>query len=231
MAIAYDAVASKGSGAGAFTFNHTIGGGTNRILILLTGGHGSAAANMVPTGVKYNGVAMTALGAAPAWNKTGNYYTTEAFYMLEANLPAAGTYAITGTTGANEYSDQLISISLSGCKQQAMTYVSATSVVAATTISTTGLTYRATDWLVDSGWFWPPSASTYTPGANQTFRKEQAGDRWHECSTRDSGAAGTSWTENQNWNSAGLLTLDLEQYTAPVTGTGAALLMYLARNQ
>jgi len=226
VSIAYSAVSSKGVGAGAISFAHTIAAAKQqRMLIAFLGTHGSAAANLSPTGIQYNGVAMTNLNVALAWNKTSNFYQLDAWYMLEANLPAAGAYNITGNTGSNAYSDQIIAISLTGCKQQAPTYVTNTSVVAASTISTSGLTFRSTDWLVDSGFFWPPSASTYTPGTGQVFRKEQASDRYNEVSTLPYGAAGTSWTEDQNWNSAGLLTLDLEQYPE----YGSALMMALAR--
>lgn len=72
------------------TVSHTLGSGSNRIVIA----GGCTPANNV-TGATYNGVAMTAVA-----NPASGTHEARFFYMLESQLPAAGTYNMVVTISA-----------------------------------------------------------------------------------------------------------------------------------
>jgi hypothetical protein len=91
-AILFDnASSSTTSGNSTLTFNHTIGGGSDRLLVVCIAVEEDTPDADVST-VTYDGVAMTkavdhAVGSAADMN-------VEMWYMLEANLPAVGTYSV-----------------------------------------------------------------------------------------------------------------------------------------
>lgn len=84
MAWALDAAATPvlATTGTTVTVSHTLGGGSNRIVIA---GGGETGRNV--TGATYNGVAMTAVS-----NPAAGAMEARLFYMLESQLPAAGTY-------------------------------------------------------------------------------------------------------------------------------------------
>jgi hypothetical protein len=86
----FDAVSSANAlTLGTFTWNHTIGGGNNRLLVV---GFGFRAdANVVS--VKYNNVILTQI-RTDSNGTTINNNKTSLWYMAENNLPPAGTYPI-----------------------------------------------------------------------------------------------------------------------------------------
>jgi hypothetical protein len=225
MAIAFDTqagLATTGANT-AKTFNITVASGTHRMMIIWAmGSRSSGTTNVVPTLVKYNGVSATLISNVTV--TAGSLTTsTDAYYLL---APDVGTYAVTCTTGSSAAETMLNAVSLTGCKQQSPTYVTNTSAVSAKALSTSGLTYRSTDWLVDAMAVWRGGTTTFTPGSGQTNTFNRTSTRTLVGSTKPSGAAGTSWTVNINWGSAALTTLDLEEYPSNV---GTALLMALAR--
>ena len=213
MAIAYDnsGGGAQGGNNQAVTIGFTIGGGSNRMLIAFVGNYGGATLTGA-TLVKYNAVAMTLIGTSLAFNRFGNYYQIDAYYMLDTNLGAGGSHNFTCTTHAAANNTWINLVSFSGVKQQAPTYVNAVNATSnILTLSTTGLSFNASDWLVDGLLAWPSGVpDTFTPGTGQVFRVAQGSDRYLETSTLPNGAAGTSWTWTANASQAtGLVTLDL----------------------
>jgi hypothetical protein len=226
MAIAFDTqagLATTGANT-AKTFNITVASGTHRMMIIwATGCNASGVAtNIAPTLVKYNGVSATLIGTVTV--ASGNMrIQTDAYYLT---APDVGTYAVTCTTGTSSQETLLNAVSLTGCKQQSPTYVTNTSATTTKALATSGLTYRSTDWLVDSMAVWRSGTTTFTPGSGQTNTFNRTSSRTLVGSTKPSGAGGTSWATNINMGAAALMTLDLEEYSPNV---GTALLMALAR--
>jgi hypothetical protein len=94
MAIAFDAASSAVavSSASSQSWSHTIGGGSNRILVV--GFSTFLAGDAVTWSVTYNGVALTQF--AMTGSDTDTWVIRKGFYVLkEASMPAAGTYTVT----------------------------------------------------------------------------------------------------------------------------------------
>ncbi|NIQ91673.1 MAG: DUF2341 domain-containing protein, partial [Deltaproteobacteria bacterium] len=85
---------STNSGTNTLTFQHTIGCGSNRLLVVSIAVEGSVTYDV--TDVTYNGVSLT----KGVENAAGSafYINTEIWYMLDAALPSAGTYDVVITT-------------------------------------------------------------------------------------------------------------------------------------
>jgi len=91
MTVSYDNAAGNKESAGGspLTWNHSIGSGSNRLLVV---GVTNELYNAVMS-VKYNTVSMTEWSHYHVYNDTSNPFLTF-FYMKEADLPAAGTYEV-----------------------------------------------------------------------------------------------------------------------------------------
>ena len=89
------------TGSNTASFSHTIGGGSDRILLYSFSSETAAKGDV--TNVTYNGVALT----YSTYTVAAGEARVEFWYMLEAALPAAGTYTVaatiagTGTTFAH----------------------------------------------------------------------------------------------------------------------------------
>ena len=90
-AITYDNASSSETGSTTLTFSHTIGSGTNRLLVVAAAVEGSLA-NAEVTSVTYNSIAMTK--AIDHAGSGASVMNCELWYMLDAGLPAAGTYNV-----------------------------------------------------------------------------------------------------------------------------------------
>lgn len=114
MAIALDNTSNNGTTSGSKTWPHTLTAdtGTDRILLVVVSIEQSSPNISAAT---YNGQSMTlAVSATETPNQTA------IFYLLEADLPGAGTYTIAITTNeTNPDNDVACAISLSGVKQEA----------------------------------------------------------------------------------------------------------------
>lgn len=84
MAVTIDATSSSTGAAGTtLTYAHTVGSGSNRELIVFIGLDDAGAA--FPSGVTFDGVAMTNLGGAGGVN---NPLVADAWYLLAPNVGA-----------------------------------------------------------------------------------------------------------------------------------------------
>ena len=163
---------SVGTGSGAedsvVTWNHTIGSGANRLLVVAAGAESRISGGLAVESVTYNSVPLTKAIAQPVG--TGPSDNLELWYMLEANLPGAGTYEVrvefvdTASLGLGGGS-----MSFSNAKQtapEATTSKQATGSLAS--IRTTITTVTDSALIVDAvlhGDF-----GTFTPGTGQTER-------------------------------------------------------------
>lgn len=90
MAITFDALATNNTSTnGSLSFNHTIGAGSDRLLVV--GFNVEFQGTLVVTTMTYDGVAMT---LAHSGQNPGVREWSYLYYMDEANLPAAGTYSV-----------------------------------------------------------------------------------------------------------------------------------------
>lgn len=139
MAWARDASAS----AAAASVNHTIGGGSDRLVCIGAFSQGAAPRLTDSVVVSYNGVAAT--GVATTTVQGG--MRTRMYYLLDANLPSAGTYSVAADT---TFSNPGIgAISFTGVDQSAplssgaLNATTAGNSVSLTTTVSTGLAVSA----------------------------------------------------------------------------------------
>src|SRR5581483_612759 len=105
MAIAFDNATDSGAQNGSpFTFSHTTGNGSNRLLLLFI--HNTTGTNDNPSSVTYDGVAMTQLGTT-----NGNGWTESIWYLANPNS-GAKTVSVTSTNSNFSY---CTAISFTGC--------------------------------------------------------------------------------------------------------------------
>ncbi len=158
MAIALDATASgTNGGANLATYSktiaHTLGGGSNRAVV-------------VCTGVRYNGAPGTASLAVPTYNGTNMTLACAVqnasirnicaiYYLLDASLPAAGTYnVVVSATSSSATTSNVCGemYSLTGVKQSAQPDATATYAddTGGTSISKNIVTVANNSWIIDA---------------------------------------------------------------------------------
>jgi len=184
------------STSGPLTFNHTIGSGSNRLLVISFAIETSSAP-VTGLSVTYNGVSCTVV-RTDASGTSGYALTTGIAYMDEANLPAAGTYQVsismtnTGTDNINGGAVSVFDAGQSGpeANNGQGNATSGSSVQTSITTSTNGA------WCFDA--VGSGNAITFTvQDAEQT-------QRW-EVTASSSGGAGsteevaTAGTEDLGW--------------------------------
>jgi hypothetical protein len=86
----YDAGGS--SDADVTITNRTVDAGSNRMFLVLIGKQGTPATPM--TGATLNGVACTRLDPTHLPKTDGSFHSAEIWYILEADMPAAGSYTV-----------------------------------------------------------------------------------------------------------------------------------------
>lgn len=105
MSIALDsAIGANGPASGASTtsFSHTLGSGADRLVVVTIGGEcNNNGLDVLPISVTYNAVAMTKLDSELLASETDAHAFAALFYMLEAQLPAAGSRTVGVTFSAN----------------------------------------------------------------------------------------------------------------------------------
>ena len=169
--IGFDAVASDNTTSSPLTFSHTIGGGSNRLLVVLIGIE-APLGNTTINDVTYDSVSMTS--AVQNLTGTSFHMRTAVYYILDADLPSAGTYTVSITASLAQ-NIQAGVISITGAAQQAPE---------ATANSGDG--QSGDDWietqittLTDGAWIFDVvgsgSAVTFTPNSGQTERFDVTG--------------------------------------------------------
>jgi parallel beta-helix repeat protein len=148
-AITFDNVSSSFAATPSTThsFSHTISSGSNRLLVVLVATEDANAADAVISGATYNGVAMTLVPSSRSTLTGTGTNESAIFYLLNASLPAAGTYTVQITTaGTSEIIGT--AISLFGVRQQAAEAV-ATNTSTVNTVSTNITTVTNGAWVID----------------------------------------------------------------------------------
>jgi len=150
-AIAFDGTA-KGSSASdnIYSYSHTIGSGSNRILIVGTSSedNGTEAAT-IPTGVTYNGVSMIKVTNSDVTVGSGPYNGSALWYLLEASLPSTGSYTVEVTHSEAQDGPSSGSMSFTGAKQEAPEQATTGSAVSGSGKTTSITTQSANAMIVD----------------------------------------------------------------------------------
>lgn len=166
------------------------------------------------TGVTYNGVSMTQIGAIQC---PGDRFT----YLYYLINPATGANNVSITASTGGWAISGIAISYTGCKQSWVPDASQTNTAtAATSITNTVTTVANNCWTV---WVWHPNAGvTVTAWGGTTLRQNQASG----ISMGDSNAAlwigsTTLWVSSSSRNWAWVMAS-----FAPATSTNSNFLMF-----
>jgi len=144
--------ASSGS-ASTLSWSHTLGAGSSRGLIIAVGETDSVASPdqyAVVSSVTYNGIYATPLPNSVVYGGTSGMVQTQLFYLLDSELPAAGTYTIQVTLAGSIAGISAGAVSLFGVNQgppEVVTTNKNTSGADLITSSITTLTNNA--WIVD----------------------------------------------------------------------------------
>ena len=191
--IIFDNKSSTTSSDTTLTLSHQIGGGENRLLVV--GISAECNEGISVTSVTYNGQALTKVASAVA--DSGTVGLADLWYLLEADLPPAGTYNVRVTTSG--YAVKSVgAISLAGVAQQAPEDSNTKTNVGPEYISTSITTLTDGAWVVDvveCG-----NASAFTPDGGQTERYEEAGSSSEGAgSTKEMATAGST---SMGWTSA-----------------------------
>jgi hypothetical protein len=198
--ITYDAVSTAtASWSTSASFSHTIGSGSNRILVV---GVAIEDCDDYPsvTGITYNGQSLTHIDSGQVISGNGCGGRAELWYLLEAALPSAGGYSVVVSTSGTF--DELVAgaISLENVAQQAPEASNSNSNDALTAISTNITTLTDGAWLVDvvhSG----NETGDFVPNGGQTERYQQiSGSSTGAGSTNEVLTAGST---SAGWTSVG----------------------------
>jgi lysophospholipase L1-like esterase len=153
--IEFDAASSNSniSDGNTLSWQHTIAGGNNRILIVGIAGEDDDANDLVINKVTYNDVNMTIVedsSETVSSDSPISHTKTELYYLLDANLPSLpGGYAITVTYNGSVERRSGGAISLANVDQRARETVATNSNVGQNTISTNITTQTDNAWVVD----------------------------------------------------------------------------------
>lgn len=197
--ISFDNASSDVAASSTLAFNHTIGGESNRLLVVGVSTEAGSGAYDVDS-VTYDGVPLTPSVANPVGSST--LANAEIWYMLEASLPAAGTYqvAITTSTGASEIHAGAISVY--GAAQQPPEATATNDDAAAgwDTISTQIVTLTDNAWVFEAvGTGNAVSDWLPTSGQDERYDEVSGSSRGAGC-TQEIATAGPV---NQDWDGTG----------------------------
>lgn len=187
MAVVFDnAVTAKGTGITSLTFSHTVTG-TNKGGVV---GTGSSASGTVPSGVTWNGVAMTSIQSLTDPN-FGNV-TVSQWGLIN---PATGNIVVS----ISPAQDLVVgSISMTGVDQTTLVTGTHKGTASGTTTAVSKtITSAAGEMCVDViNWDTFTDTITASVGAGQTQRWQnfQAGGNTHTAGSTEAGAASVAMT-------------------------------------
>ncbi len=185
-AISFDAAsraATTTTGRTSLSWSHTIGSGTDRVLVVGVAVEDANTTDANVTSVRYNGVALIAVPNSKINGGGTGIIQTQLFYLLNASLPAAGTFTVAVTFQGAVDGIAAGAVSFAGVSQAApqpaATHVDTSG---ADTISTSITATTSNAWIVDvvgSG-----NSGSFTPGSGQT-------ERWDIAASVMTGATST----------------------------------------
>ena len=193
--INYDAASSDSGSGSQLTFSHTIGEGSNRLLVVSVSIENGSSGPTVSS-ITYGAQNLTKIDSVQTGSTTIG--RSELWYALETNLPSAGSYNVEVNVSASVSYLLAGAISLEGVAQQAPEDQNTRTVTGTDTISTSITTVTNGAWIVDS--VHCGEGGSYTANSGQTERYDRdSGTSTHTASTLPKAIAGStsiSWTHS-----------------------------------
>ncbi len=201
MALTFDATTTGNTSTdvGTLTYSHTIGSGSNRILIVAVSVESDSANNCIVQGVTYNAVAMTQSAQITAF-ENGFGVGSSIWYMDEANLPSAGANDVVVSAtdsdvgGSDDINSGSISFSDAG---QSGEEASETVSGGATNSLTDDITTLTDDAVIINATHSGNAGQTTSPGSGQTERWDFNGTSSHMGGGEEE--ISSAGTETQAW--------------------------------
>ncbi|MFW6155499.1 MAG: PKD domain-containing protein, partial [Planctomycetota bacterium] len=149
--IAFDAATcAADTSTASLSWTHTIGAGDDRLLVVGVENEDEVAADMVVSAVTYDGIAMTLVDGSQATVGSSTMNNTALYYLLDADLPAAGAYTVEVTYAGVNTRHCAGAISLANVAQQAAEAVATNADGSASSISTSITTLTDGAWVIDA---------------------------------------------------------------------------------
>jgi len=152
-------------GSSSVSVDHHLGKGDNRIVVVGLAAEDESATNLQVSYVTYNGVTMNYVPGSTVTVGTTILQRTDLYYLLDSDLPAAGTYQVRVQRSGGVNEQTLGAISLFNVRQQPPEAVATNSATSQNSISTNITTLTDNTWIVDvvgsgeEGEFWPDSGA------------------------------------------------------------------------
>jgi len=214
MAITIDSAnAGTFSNSATVSYNHTVGSGSNVILLALIGWQDNTS-NPSVTACSYGGTGMTQLSGAAVTPGSNGFFGCDIWYML---APPSGTASLSVTIGPTSALDVLgiSGISLFGVAQTSTFGTPATATGSAGLVTVTAGGFIAGDFVVSAAGARP--FTTMTSGNTQIAQQGGSGAP-DQLASYDTTTGIISWTghnnfSGQNWAISGVV-------VNPATGGG-----------
>ena len=201
--ITYGSVSSATpcSSCSSRTFSHTIGSGSNRLLVV------GVSIENDPTGpavssITYNGQGLTKIDSVEV-SSSGTMGRAELWYLLEADLPSSGSYNVVVTLSQSTNELAAGAISLTDVAQQAPEASNTNSNIGLDTISSNITTLTDGAWLVDVVHCGEPGGDFAANGGQAERYDDVTGSSEGAGSTKpvaSAGATSSGWTYNTGAN-------------------------------
>lgn len=195
------------------TFSHTIGGGSNRLLVVMPQFLYAGALRTVSS-VTYNGVALTqhSGSAVDATGSGGTRTAADVWYLKEANLPAAGTYnvVITMAGGSARIGGGAVSAYNVNQTTPLGTAVTNTATSNDLSIDVTGIASTVDDLVIAATGVQQNSAAAVPSNTSMWSVQDTFNSGWHYAQRAPGQAVTTNmtWTQgsgsNQGWCAVGV---------------------------
>jgi len=191
--IAFDAASSANDAdIASLSWSHTLGSGADRLLVVGLASEDNNTGDLVVSSVTYDGVAMALIPGSSVESNTGWRIKADLYYMLDANLPAAGTYTVAVTYSGSISRIGAGAISLANVAQQAAEAVNTSANAAPVSIATNVTTLTDGAWLVDVVGSGNPDSFTATASGQVERYDEYTGGSTTAGSTKPVAAAGAA---------------------------------------
>jgi len=225
--ITLDATSHGASSASASTLSwtHTLGAGTNRAVVIAVGEADSVASPdqyATVTSVTLGGVYATPLPNSVTYGGTSGMVQTQLFYILDSELPAAGTYTVQVNLAGSIAGISAGAISMFGVNQGPPEAVATNKNTAgANTLSSTITTLSNNAWVIDLIEDGDVAALTASSGQTQAWQAEAktgtGASSYKQVAT--AGSASMGWTGTANRLAASLLDFAPSLGATPTTYT------------
>ena len=225
--ITEDAVSHAASSgpAGTLSWTHALGSGGSRAVVIAVGEADSVASPdqyAVVTSVTFNGVYATPIPNSTVYGGTSGMVQTQLFYLLEPELPAAGTYTIQVNLAGSIAGVSAGAVSLIGVNQGPPEAVATNKVTSgADLISTTITTLTNNAWIVDL--VEDGDTATLTANAGQTIAWQAEAKLGTGGSSTEAvptaGAASLGWSGSANRLTQSLAAFPPATATVPASYT------------